>query len=323
MTGAGIGPVRARVRRAARPAARVLRKIGRWRQVREAVEAIRGARGVRLVLVYHRVAERDVPTYEIVPTVPVELFRQQLDVFGELAELVPVDSIVREPVDPQRGFQLALTFDDDLGAHVTHALPILRALGLHATFFLSGRAIHRLGGYWFERLEALLAERGPAATADLLDLPGVPPLELALRCEADRDRLALIERHAPPVEVSLGEAGIRALRDAGMTVGFHTLHHPVLPPLNDAELRGALATGRDELERVVHEPLRWFAYPHGKTDPRTVAFTHDAGFSAAWTTQPRVVRSSDGPYLLGRWEPRRVPVDVLLIRLGDVVRQVR
>lgn len=322
MTGAGIGPVTARVRRAARPAARVLRKIGRWRRVREAVEAIRGARGVRLVLVYHRVAERDVPTYEIVPTVPVELFRQQLDVFGELAELVPVDSIVREPVDPQRPFQLALTFDDDLGAHVTHALPILRTLGLHATFFLSGRAIHRLGGYWFERLEALLAERGPAATADLLDLPGVPPLELALRCEADRDRLALIERHAPPVEVSLGEAGIRALRDAGMTVGFHTLHHPVLPPLNDAELRGALATGRDELERVVHEPLRWFAYPHGKTDPRTVAFTHNAGFSAAWTTQPRVVRSMDGPYLLGRWEPRRVPVDVLLIRLGDVVRRV-
>lgn len=322
MTGVGPGPMSARLRRAARPAARLVRRISRLRRLREAVDAIRRARGVRLVLVYHRVAEREAPAYEIVPTVPVDLFRQQLSAFGELAELVSVDAVLREPADPERPLQLALTFDDDLGTHVTHALPMLRALGLHATFFLSGRALHGLGGYWFERLEALVAKRGPAATADLLDLPRVPESELALLCEADRGRLAAIERHAPSVAASLAEADIRALRDAGMTVGFHTLHHPVLPPLDDDELRDALAAGREPLERVVGEPLRWFAYPHGKTDPRTITFTREAGFSAAWTTQPRVLGPTDDPYRLGRWEPQPLPVDVLLPRLGEVVRRV-
>ena len=314
--------VPARLRRAVRPAVHAVRKIGRRRLVREAVDAIRGARGVRLVLLYHRVAEGARPAHEIVPSVPLERFRQHLVAFGELAELVPIDAIVGEPGDPDRPLQLALTFDDDLGTHVAHVLPALRGLGLHATFFLSGRALHGLGGYWFERLEALIAERGPAATADLLELPGAPPLELALRAEADRDRLALIDRHAPLVRSTLDESGIVALRDAGMTVGFHTLHHPVLPPLNDAEIREALTTGRDALERVIDERLRWFAYPHGKTDARTIDFTREAGFSAAWTTQPQAWSSTDDPFRRGRWEPRPGPVDVQLIRLGDIVRRV-
>jgi peptidoglycan/xylan/chitin deacetylase (PgdA/CDA1 family) len=314
--------VRAGLRRAIRPAVHAVRKIGQRGRVREAVDAIRGARGVRLVLVYHRVAEYERSAYDVVPTVPVDLFRQQLDAFGELAELVTIDAVVGERADPDRPLQLALTFDDDLATHVANVLPVLRGLGLHATFFLSGRALHGLGGYWFERLEALVADRGPEATADLLELPGAPPVELAIRSEADPARLALIDRHAPPVESTLDQTGIGAMRDAGMTVGFHTLHHPVLPSLDDTELRNALSTGRDALERIVGEPLRWFAYPHGKTDARTIAFTREARFSAAWTTQPRTSSSTDDPFLRGRWEPRRGPVDVQLIRLGDIVRRV-
>ena len=315
--------VPAHLRRAVRPVVHAVRKIGRRRRVREAVDAIRSARGVRLVLIYHRVvAERPRPAHEIVPTVPLDLFRQQLVAFGELAELVPIGTIVVEPADPDRPLQLALTFDDDLGTHTAHVLPLLRELGLHATFFLSGRALHGLGGYWFERLEALVAERGPEATAELLELPGASPLELALRAEADRNRLTLIDRHAPPVESTLDESGIVALRDAGMTVGFHTLHHPVLPSLNDAGIREALTTGRDALDRIIGERLRWFAYPHGKTDARTIAFTRGAGFSAAWTTQPQAWSSIDDPFRRGRWEPRPGPVDVQLIRLGDIVRRV-
>ena len=45
---------------------------------------------------------------------------------------------------------LALTFDDDYDSHAREVLPILQQLRLHGTFFLSGRALNGLGGYWFQ-----------------------------------------------------------------------------------------------------------------------------------------------------------------------------
>jgi hypothetical protein len=39
-------------------------------------------------------------------------------------------------------------------------------------------------------------------------------------------------------------------------------------------------------------------------------------------TGPAIGPMTQVPYLRGRWAPRAVPVDVLLGRLGDVVRRV-
>lgn len=309
------------VRGLGRPAARMLRKVRRRRVLREAVAAIRGARGLRLVLMYHRVMPRERPRYEPVPTVPEDLFREQLAAFGELGRIVPLDALLAEPDGGHEPLRLALTFDDDYASHTRYALPVLRELGLHATFFLSGRALHGLGGYWFQRLEALLAERGLAATAELLDLPGAKEPQLALRCEGDPRRMALIEQHAPPGEAPLDADGIRELADTGMTIGFHTLHHPVLTRLDDGGARQGLTLGYDRLATHVDQPLAWFSYPHGKTDERITGLTREAGYAAAWTTQPRLLRSGEDPYQQGRWEPQPLPTDELLIRFAGFLER--
>jgi peptidoglycan/xylan/chitin deacetylase (PgdA/CDA1 family) len=215
-----------------------------------------------------------------------------------------------------------LTFDDDFASHARYVLPVVRELGLHATFFLSGRALHDLGPYWFQRLEALVAERGLREAAELLGLPGVVEAQLPLRCEGDPRRLALIDRHAPAGEPPLDGPGIRALVEAGMTFGFHTLHHPVLPQLDDDSLGEALNAGRAALAALVGRPLDWLAYPHGKMDTRTVELTREAGYTAAWTTQPRVFRPSDDLLQLGRWEAQPLPTDELLILIGRLLRRL-
>lgn len=310
------------VRRLARPLARPARTLRQRRQLRQAETDIRGLRGLRLVLMYHRVIPRDRPLYEPVPTVPLDLFREQLTAFGDLGRFVPLESLISEPGDRDEPLRLALTFDDDYATHAHYALPVLREFGLRATFFLSGRDLYGLGGYWFQRLEALVAERGVAATAELLDLPGANQAQLPLRCEGDPGRIALIEEHAPPGEAPLDAAGIRTLADAGMTIGFHTLHHPVLTTLDDDGAQEALTAGRDRLAELVGQPLTWFAYPHGKADERIAQLTRHAGYTAAWTTQPRLLRPGDDAYQRGRWEPQPMPTGELLIRFADFLRRV-
>jgi peptidoglycan/xylan/chitin deacetylase (PgdA/CDA1 family) len=295
--------------------------------VARAVRAIARGRGHGLALVYHRVADLDDGASEIVPTVTPEVFRRQVAALAEVAAVVGLGAI--GPGDDAAearpgGFRpkVALTFDDDLVTHVSEAVPVLERAGLVATFFLSGRALVGEGAYWFQQLEALVDAYGTARVADELGSPGLGAGALAEAAERDRavrDRVSLLapDVDEPPI---LDPAGITALRDAGMDIGFHTVEHVPLPSLHDEELARALHRGRSELGSVlgrpVDRPVDRFAYPHGTVDARSRAAVRRAAFSTAWTGSPTVVRRTDDAFALGRWEPGPLAVDDFLIKLA-------
>ena len=126
-------------------------------------------RGRALALVYHRVRPQPVRTYEVVPCVPVEQFRGHVETLLAMGDIVPVDELII--ARRSRRPRFALTFDDDYATHVRHVLPVLRGLSVPATFFLSGRALHGLGPYWWEVLEAWMRHDGTEQVAKALDVP--------------------------------------------------------------------------------------------------------------------------------------------------------
>jgi peptidoglycan/xylan/chitin deacetylase (PgdA/CDA1 family) len=250
-----------------------------------------------------------------VPSVPAELFRAQVEALATVCDLVSLEDVLVDDAGTKP--RVALSFDDDLPSHVRETLPILSEAGLPAAFFLSGRALHGLGSYWFQRLEALVATHGEEETAARLGLRAASADELALACERDdglRARIPELAEDVPEPDI-LDREGIAGLAAAGMTVGFHTVDHRIMPTLDDAQLAGAVTSGRDALASVVGHPLRYFAYPHGKADARTARAVRGAGFLAAWTGRPEPLRRGSDRYLLGRWEPGSLPVDDMLVKL--------
>jgi peptidoglycan/xylan/chitin deacetylase (PgdA/CDA1 family) len=216
----------------------------------------------------------------------------------------------------------ALTFDDDYLTHVEQALPVLQALVVPATFFLSGRALHGLGSYWFEVLERLVAVGSVDQVSRMLHLRGGGGFDaLISACESDTSLQRIVEAEGSEAPLHLDRSNIQALSNAGMSVGFHTLHHEILTRLDDDELDAALTFGRGTLERIIGRPLSYFAYPHGKADARTAGKVRDAGYEAAWTGRPQPVHRRDDRYLLGRWEPGRLDVDDFLV--GVAIRLTR
>ena len=288
--------------------------------VREAVRRIGAVRGHSLVLVYHRVAPGEPTAREVVPSVSTELFRRQLEALGEVGEIAPLDVLVQDR-DRHARPRFALTFDDDYVTHVDHALPVLKALDVPATFFLSGRALHGLGSYWFEVLERLIDAVGVVEISRLLNVQTEGLDALIAACENNSALQKIVEAEGTDGPSHLDRSQIEALLNAGMAVGFHTLHHEILTRLRDDELEASLTIGRRELERVVGRPLPHFAYPHGKADLRTAAKVRDAGYEAAWTGRPQPMHRRDDRYLLGRWEPGRSDVDDFLV--GAAVRLTR
>jgi peptidoglycan/xylan/chitin deacetylase (PgdA/CDA1 family) len=278
---------------------------------RRAALRLASAWGRSLVLVYHRIAPAGAAPHEIVRSLPSEKFREQLEALASIGEIVPLRQLL-EPPHANRRPRFAITFDDDDPGHVENALPVLRAAGAQATFFLSGRIFHNLPPYWWLVLEHSIRSRGLDYTRGVLGLGTAgmdAPADLAIALEGT----PLAERVASllplPVEPEMTGRQIRALTEAGMSVGFHTLHHPVLSLLEGHELETAMTVGRRELAAASGAAVDLLAYPYGRVNPRAAAAAERAAFSAAWATGGRPVTHRSDRFILGRWEPETLSYD--------------
>lgn len=83
----------------------------------------------------------------------------------------------------------------------------------------------------------------------------------------------------------MSAAQLRALMDAGMVVGSHTISHPRLPALSDEDARREIGESRARLEAVLGAAITTLAYPFGEFDERTVGLTREAGYTSAMTTE--------------------------------------
>lgn len=93
----------------------------------------------------------------------------------------------------------------------------------------------------------------------------------------------------------LDEHGVRALHEAGMEVGSHTLTHRDLRGLEGSELESELRGSKLAVEALTGEPCRVLAYPYGFYDERVVRAAGEAGYELAFGWLP------------GPWRPLEAP----------------
>ncbi len=220
---------------------------------------------------------------------------------------------------------VSITFDDGYRDNLEVATPILAAHGLTATFFI---ATGFLEGEWMWndriieacRLTACGSVEIPDLGSGVLDLSSEAHRVVAAQTVIDGvkhlppdRRSAMVARLVDKLGVQMGAGpmldpeGVRRLRGAGMTIGAHTVTHPILANLDDAEARAEIGESRDRLVGILGEPVRLFAYPNGRPgrDYRTehVAMVAQAGFESAVCTTPATARPGVGRYELPRFTP--------------------
>lgn len=275
------------------------------------------SRPAAVVLVYHRLADAASEVERVlVPTVPPASFAAHLRVLRRRYDVVDASAVLKAAAARRRGGRLpvAVTFDDDLPEHAACALPLLRAAGIPATFFLTGAGIDGGRGFWWQALAAAHAsgaDLGPELGAAGLPVPDGPAGFATLGRAVERltppERRVLTARlwaltGAGATAVLLDGDGIRGLAAAGCSIGFHTRGHDPLTPLGDAALHDALRAGRAEVEQAAGAALTAIAYPHGAADGRVARAAAGAGFAAGFTTRPAATTAADAPLLLPRVE---------------------
>lgn len=102
--------------------------------------------------------------------------------------------------------------------------------------------------------------------------------------------------------LSVDEARALLARGVGVGFGAHTVTHAALPECPDDAVVEEVVESKRQLELVLERPMRTFAYPYGGLDERSVAAVRRAGFESACTTEPRLARPDDDPFLVPRIE---------------------
>ena len=241
------------------------------------------------IITYHHVQDHD-PSYPYDPDVadatPAQ-FRWQMEALARHCTPIGIDELLRAiegaplPKNP-----VMVTFDDGyLSCHDT-ALPILRAVGIRATFFIATNYISERRLYWWERVALLVGRGVKPGTVRYPTTLELAPREAATRKKINdviKDAKNLdLERFLDEVAVALGvpwnreiEAEyanglimtwdhVRALSRAGMDVESHSRTHRVLQTLDDAGLASELLGSREDLESQLGRPVRAIAYPVGR-----------------------------------------------------------
>ncbi len=91
-------------------------------------------------------------------------------------------------------------------------------------------------------------------------------------------------------------AQLRAMADAGMEIGSHSLTHPFINTLAPDAIRREFGESKRVLEDGIGRAIRVASLPRGSGAPGTAAIVADLGYRAFCTSVPGLVSSATDPF---------------------------
>lgn len=221
-----------------------------------------------------------------------------------------------------------ITFDDGYADNFKVALPILQRHGLAATFFIATGFLDG-GRMWNDSvIESIRLTQLPILRLDDLfgaGFAGVPVVTASEKSAAIgaiiglvkyrpvSERASIIEQLAErslarlPVDLMMTSTEVRAMRQAGMQIGAHTVSHPILARLDPLVARAEIGESKRVLEKLLDERVGLFAYPNGKPDAdynvQSASIVRELGFDAAFSTRWAASRADTDIFQIPRFTP--------------------
>ncbi len=292
------------------------------------------------ILTYHRVH----PTHSLfgIDTVTPALFESQMRCVRRQFTVLTVEEIVYRiraghPLPPRCA---AITFDDGYADNYHHAYPILKRLGLRATFFLATGCIGSGQVLWFDRVlrafeqtrctEAVLPYAGepmPLSTMEQRQVAGFLALRWLRATPGDEREAAMRQlfeclQVIPPAKdpvLMLDWDQVRAMARDGFRFGAHTVSHPILTTISLDEVATEVRDSKQAIEEATGQPVTTFAYPSGRPQDYSseiVSLLSSAGYTAAVTSGAFAVNSTgEDLFRLKRMRPWERDIASFFLRL--------
>jgi peptidoglycan/xylan/chitin deacetylase (PgdA/CDA1 family) len=271
-----------------------------------------------LILMYHRIADEPIDQWRLAVT--LEHFREHLLVIRRTRRPLPLEEFVQKfSAGTLPSNAITITFDDGYLDNLTAAKPLLAAADVPATVFLATGFLDRPGEFWWDELSKLvLLGTGPesldleaggkttriytganSARRTSVRMPASQKTRLAalssiwevLQRLGDEERTAVIAelrtkiavptRPTLPGRAMTSKEVLNLVAGGLVSIGAHTVTHPVLPELEPAVCLHELSESKKACEALIGKPVQAFAYPYGRFDSASRALVEAAGFTSA------------------------------------------
>lgn len=265
-------------------------------------------------LCYHRVCDESNDPYDLV--VHPRDFEMQMQVLSEHALLRPVgiqeyEDILYERRPYPEAVPVLVSFDDGYRDNVLIAAPILKKCRVPAIMYVASGVLDGLS-LWYDVI-ADFVERGRS-----IDLEGCSSIHgqdsagrsvehiNSLKGQQLADAIAELQelgKDQITEERYVDEEYLRKWVKLGFDVGAHTVNHPRLPNLPQAEAEAEILNSVERLESFLDYSITSFAYPFGSR----LDFTEDlesglarSSLRSAFTTVPGLNTPSSELFRLRR-----------------------
>jgi peptidoglycan/xylan/chitin deacetylase (PgdA/CDA1 family) len=206
--------------------------------------------------------------------------------------------------------EIVLTFDDGLRNNLTVVYPILRELQVPATMFVCPALVESGKWLWNHEMRCRLQTLATANLAELrmrLLSPGTSVDAIiewmkTLRLQQRRMAEATVKQATASFQPTDAQREafdimdwdeLRSLDRDLITVGSHTLSHPILTTLGAEEIESEILESRRCLEQRLQRNVNFFCYPNGAYDKRAYQLVQKT-YRAAVTTESGVIDGSQG-----------------------------
>jgi peptidoglycan/xylan/chitin deacetylase (PgdA/CDA1 family) len=291
------------------------------------------------ILTYHRVA-RSENTPDLNPrtiSAAPQVFAQQMRMLARKYRVVSMEEVLHAGLAKKNlpAAAVLLTFDDAYCDFGEIAWPILRRENLPVTLFVAtGYPDHPERAFWWDRLHRAFCQSAQKkitlAPVGELDLRSPQALHESLKRTQNYVKtlphdaalhfiddicLRMDGRLAPRKSV-LSWDELRELEREGVTLGAHTVSHPIMTKLALDRVRFEITQAQQDLQREIGKTLPIFCYPSGGHDDTVVALLREEGFQLAFTTL-------DGQNDLRRVDPLRLRRTNVTRRTSAALLRVR
>lgn len=293
------------------------------------------SRGKLSILIYHQVLAEFDPMRPTEPTAAV--FDWQMQLLARYFTPLSLDQALQHLADdslPPNA--VCVTFDDGYLNNLTVAAPILARYQIPATVYIA-TAFSAGSNMWNDRIIDLCGDskrvslQFNAEHFTLSDWPSrisvADKLLKKLKYLPIEQRLAEVDvlyqqNNASDYQPRMMNASqIKQLADTGITIGAHTLQHPILKSIPPAEQQQQIEQSKAWLEQLLAKPVLHFAYPNGVEgrdfDDTTVKLVQQAGFKSAVVTDWGYCTSKNNFFRLKRftpWDKTKTMFHIRLIR---------
>jgi peptidoglycan/xylan/chitin deacetylase (PgdA/CDA1 family) len=206
----------------------------------------------------------------------------------------------------------ALTIDDGRRNCYEFLFPLLKELGLPATFFVVSSFIDGEAWIWTDKVLWLSEQVKPPEELLSSKLDGVfrslnrmRPEERNARIEAMARSVGITIPKIVPLKYapcSWGE--LSEMAASGLVeIGSHTVTHPILSSITDEESWTEITRSRAQIEERIGKEVKCFCYPNGMPGdfrPSQVQQVRQAGYACAVVAQSGLVQDGCDPYEMPR-----------------------